>query len=1108
MDFAKWSRNVLAAIGAAALVGMVAAPAVAQQTGTIQGVVTSSSGGRPLAGAEVFLAGRGLTAVAAAGRIRALTDEAGQYTLTNVPAGQTQVRARLVGYSQILAQVAVLAGQTTDLNFELNRSVIQLDEIVVSGAGGQVQKKQLGNTIATVSAAQFEMAPVTDFGTMISAREPSVVGLPSGGLAGQGARIRIRGTNSLSMSNEPVIYVDGVRVDNSGNFAGRVFTNGGAPSRLDDINPESIERIEILKGAAAATLYGSEASSGVIQIFTKKGTAGPPRFTFRIDQGITNFPGNRIKPLAGFPRTQAQADKLTALYGGKFHDGDRSLKPYEVFESDIIRDLWETGRDQIYSASVTGGGESVQYYLSGRATFNDGPWGDGGVFEEQLGKNKDFNRRYQGNFSVTLFPRSRLQFRASGMFADVRQDTPQNGNDIYGPVGMAWWAKPEVANCDDSSVNTSIPRLGEGSPFFCTGAGNPFGAATFGTIREFSQTETGETTEHFQGGLNMSYEASSSVTIEALVGYDVVNSRAGEFVPFRYNVDNFTGRRTDGFKALGVRAHREITLDTKVRWTERFLDDTWSSQLVIGGQGFIAKDVVSGGQGITFPGPGLEITEAAASQVIDEFSEEKVNAGVFAQEQIGYNDVAFLTVGGRLDRNSAFGESEGAAFYPKVGLSVIPSDLASWTSSRISTLRLRGAMGKSGLQPGAFDRLTTFQPGPTFEGPGLRPDNLGNDNLKPEKTTEWEVGTEIGLFNDIASVEFTYWKRRTNDALIRRVFPVSGGFRNTQLDNVGQLDAKGIEIKLDYLAFDRENFSLSLFANGAFIDEIITSLGGAPPFKVAGTYARPRNFVQEGYAPAAFFGGKLVDFTPGQTVPIDTDGDGLPDTEAVFRAWLGSMTSIQLRNDLNPLLRDDDGDGDLLDHYLGKPTADWQGAFGTQMTLWGNWQVNTVFEYMAGNFVVQNLTDQFRRSNPGIGRNTRATAELEAILLNPATQGDVQARFDAAMKWVTTQASLAPFSGLNAVSSADWLRWRELGVTYTVPRTFSERLGLNNLQINLTGRNLKLWSKYDGTDPETNARGACGGGGAASSRCILSQGLDSMGLPIATRYAISLRFGF
>ena len=178
------------------------------------------------------------------------------------------------------------------------------------------------------------------------------------------------------------------------------------------------------------------------------------------------------------------------------------------------------------------------------------------------------------------------------------------------------------------------------------------------------------------------------------------------------------------------------------------------------------------------------------------------------------------------------------------------------------------------------------------------------------------------------------------------------------------------------------------------------------------------------------------------------------------------------------------------------------------MTRWGNWQVNQVFEYLPGNFVVLNLTDQLRRSNPGIGRNTRATAELEAILLNPATQGDVQARFDAAMKWVTTQASLAPFSGLNAVSSADWLRWRELGVTYTVPRTFSERLGLNNLQINLTGRNLKLWSKYDGTDPETNARGACGGGGAASSRCILSQGLDSMGLPIATRYAISLRFGF
>ena len=1106
MNFPTWSRNVLAAIGAAALVGIVAAPAVAQQTGTVQGVVTNSAG-RPLAGAEVFLAGRGISAVAAAGRIGTVTDEAGQYTLSNVPAGQTEIRARLVGYSQVLAQVAVLAGQDVDLNFELNRSVIQLDEIVVSGAGGQVQKKQLGNTIATVSAADFALAPVTDFGTMIAAREPSVVGLPSGGLAGQGSRIRIRGFNSLSMSNEPVIYVDGVRVDNAGGFAGRVGTTGGEPSRLDDINPESIERIEILKGAAAATLYGSEASSGVIQIFTKKGSTGPPRFSFRIDQGITNFPGDRVKPLAGFARTQAQADKLTALYGGKFLDGDRSLQPFEVFETDIIRDLWETGRDQIYSASVTGGGESVQYFLSGRASFTDGPWGDGGMFEERLGANRDFNRKYQGNFSVTLFPRSRLQFRASGMFADVRQDTPQNGNDIYGPVGMAWWAKPEVANCDDSSVDTS-QRLGDGSPFFCTGAGNPLGAATFGTIREFSQTETGEDTEHFQGGLNMSYEATSSVTIEALVGYDVVNSRATEFTPFRYDVDNFTGRRTDGHKSLGVRAHREITLDTKVRWSERFLDDTWSSQFVVGGQGFIAKDVTSGGLGITFPGPGLEVVEAAASTNIDEFREEKVNAGVYAQEQIGYKDVAFLTVGGRLDRNSAFGEAEPAAFYPKAGLSIIPSDLSGWTSSTISTLRFRAAMGKSGLQPGAFDKLTTYQPGPTVEGPGLRPDNLGNENLKPEKTTEYELGTEIGLFNNVASIDVTYWKRVTNDALIRRVFPVTGGFRNTQLDNVGQLDAKGYEIKVDWLALDRENFSLSVFANGAFIDEIITSLGGAPPFKVAGTYARPRNFVEEGFAPATFFGGKLVDWTPGSTVPIDTDGDGVADTEAQFRAWLGSMTAIRIRNDLNPLLRDDDGDGNLLDHFLGKPTADWQGAFGTQMTLWQNIQVNTVFEYMTGNFVVQNLTDQFRRANPAIGRNTRKTAELEAILLNPATQGDVDARFDAAMEWVTEQASLAPFSGLNAVSPADWLRWRELGITYTVPTDFAERLGLTNLQINLTGRNLKLWSRYDGTDPEVNAEGACGGGGSASTSCNIRNSLDSMGLPIARRYAISFRFGF
>jgi TonB-dependent SusC/RagA subfamily outer membrane receptor len=265
MSSTKWYRAALATIGVVALAASTTTTALAQPTGTIEGVVTAGAG-RPLANAQVFLSGSGISAVAAAGRIRTVTDEAGRYTLSNVPAGATEVRSRLVGYSQQIAQVTVISGQITEVNFELNRSVIALDEIVVSGAGGQVQKKQLGNTISTLDASDFEMAPVTDFATALQGREPSVVGLPSGGLAGQGSRIRIRGTNSLSMSNEPVVYVDGVRVDNNGGFAGDVFTNGGMPSRLDDINPETIERIEVLKGAAAATLYGSEASSGVIQI--------------------------------------------------------------------------------------------------------------------------------------------------------------------------------------------------------------------------------------------------------------------------------------------------------------------------------------------------------------------------------------------------------------------------------------------------------------------------------------------------------------------------------------------------------------------------------------------------------------------------------------------------------------------------------------------------------------------------------------------------------------------------------------------------------------------------------------------------------------------------
>ncbi|RMD93531.1 MAG: SusC/RagA family TonB-linked outer membrane protein, partial [Calditrichaeota bacterium] len=216
------------------------------QTGNIAGKVVDAASGDPLPGASVLVQGMD---------IGAATNVEGEYSISGVPVGTQTVVCRFIGYKTQIKTVKVSGGSVAEVNFKMRETVLQLDEVVVTGAGVASEKKRLGNTVATINSKSLEAAPITNFSEMIQAREPGVQVLTSGGLVGEGARIRIRGTASLSQSNEPIVYVDGVRVDNSGNFAGVGAGGGGRPSRLDDIDPEAIERIEILKGAAAATLY-------------------------------------------------------------------------------------------------------------------------------------------------------------------------------------------------------------------------------------------------------------------------------------------------------------------------------------------------------------------------------------------------------------------------------------------------------------------------------------------------------------------------------------------------------------------------------------------------------------------------------------------------------------------------------------------------------------------------------------------------------------------------------------------------------------------------------------------------------------------------------------
>ncbi len=1037
-------------------------PQQSQAQAVITGTVTEAGTQRALTNAQVSILGTS---------IGSLTNARGEFTLSNVPAGEVTVRAELLGFRAEETTTSVDPDGSIQLDFQLQQTALALDQIVVTGAGAATERRRLGNTIATIDLGELETSPVSNMSEILGGREPGVMGLTSGGMAGEGSRIRIRGSASLSQSNEPVIYVDGVRVDAAGGFGPGIGAGGGgAPSRLDDINPESIERIEILKGAAAATLYGTQASNGVIQIFTKRGQSGEARYSVSMDQGFTRFPLSRLQNHAGFVTTQEGSNRDVGVQGIRDFWGI-DVQPYEVFEVNMYPQFFGTGHTQTYSGSVTGGGQAITYYISGRYHAEDGPY-DGSPFAAPgFRVANDENWRAQFNANVELFPMDDLRVRVSSSYTEGFHSTVDNNNNIYGVLSSVLNSRPERAH-----------------------TGNITGSPAFATTRENFHRLTDQDLQRFGGALTAAYQATSSLALDATIGIDFVNQRATRFFPFGWNVDGFSNSNVLGSRSVSDRNHREVTLDVKGRWSTAFGQD-WTSELVVGGQGFLTQTKSQVGSGNEFPGPGLEVAGAGALQSVSENFSEESNVGLLAENQFGFRDFAFFTAGGRYDQHSAFGETAGGAFYPKVSTSIIPSQLDWWAGDRISTLRLRAALGQSGLQPGAFDQFTTFSPLASLEGSGVSPDNLGNPDLRPEVAVEWEMGAEVGVFQDRASLDFTYWNRTVTDVLVDRQFSPSGGFRFPQLDNIGEMKSWGVEIGVDMVGINRPNFSANVFANGAFIREEITDLGGAPALKVGGSYARYRQFTQEGYHPGAFFGPFLDESVE---IPVH-----LGDCQPLSRAELTSLLASPLSPDaLEPYVLDC-GTPDALLHYIGKPVPDWQGSFGANMTFYNNFSLNTSFEYRFGNFHIHDLDGAFRRQHPLIGRNNVEAAEVEAILTNPAST--TEDRVAAAEKWVRELQGLSPYDGLNEIHEADWLRLREVSLTYRFPSQWAERFGADNLSFTAAGRNLALWTKFPGSDPELNYTSRGDGGGLTNN---FGEGTVAWGVPLPRRLSFSIRAGF
>ena len=370
---------------------------LAAHSQSISGTVTDAETGDPLLGVTIVLKNTNKGVV---------TDFDGNYIISNVEPGDYTIDLSYIGYGRISQTITVGSDDTT-YDFTMAFSASKLDELVVTGTGAPVARKKIGNSIGSISTAKLENLPINSFSDILRGREPGLVAFPSGGLNGEGAQIRIRGNASLSQLNEPIIIVDGVRVDRGGGFGGYIDSGGGAGSRLDDINPESIERIEILKGASAATLFGTEASNGVIQIFTKKGQIGAPKFNFKATQGWSNFPKGKFQDNTGWTSSASTAARMSTVLG-------RSVQPYELVRFNATEDLFETGINNIVNLNVSGGSEFMTYFASARYQYSDGPVGGKerqGYLEGQSTNASDINEMGQFNINLNINPSDKFNIR-------------------------------------------------------------------------------------------------------------------------------------------------------------------------------------------------------------------------------------------------------------------------------------------------------------------------------------------------------------------------------------------------------------------------------------------------------------------------------------------------------------------------------------------------------------------------------------------------------------------------------------------------------------------------------------------------------------------------
>ena len=965
------------------------------------------------------------------------TDLDGNYSFfADLKPGQYVLEFTGVGLKSKEQTVSVGSETSYTVDISLGQDALNLDEVVVIGSSLKQSRKQLGNTVNTVNSKQLTNTGTGNLAASLQGKVPGAQITQTSGDPYGGVSIRMRGTSTIKGSSEPLYVIDGVIISNATtNVTNMNVSSGGeiGTNRLADINPNDIEKIDIIPGASASAIYGSRASNGVVLITTKSGKAGQLRIDFS-----TSIMTNELRKKV-YITTYGKQFGYAALrlgnisnaggpptYTGATITYTRPDGQVRILATDLVDVTRYDYQDHIFQKglgtdnylSLTGGSDKTKYYFSGGFYKNEG-----------IIKNTDF-RRFNFKTRVEQTVNQYLTIIGGLAYSNSFSNEKPNGNVFWSPINSVNITN-NLYNIEERDAAGNLKNV------------EPTRVNPLSVIEDMSLTQS---VNRAISDVQVKIKPARGLSIDYILGIDYF-SQEGKNLIEKYPY--IAAQEGLGYAASAFVNSFLMNNDVNVSYQARL--NSFSFLTTAGFNHSYQKITGLFNEGRDLL-PGITTVNGAAIKLDPRYAyDQRQIFGGFIQETFGYKNIFFLTAAGRIDGSTSFPQDTRTYFYPKVSGSWSISDMDFWedmTGDWFSSARLRASWGLAGNLSGigSYDRFSTYLAGSINNIATYNVNTaLGNEFVEPERSSEFEIGTDLSFFKNKLGIVFTVYNKKIvdNSLLVDRVLaPSSGG--STRVENVGNLTNEGWELGITANPVSGNNFNWNIVASVNKNKNLVTASSQVSPILIANAGGSVSSILA-GHPLGVFYGNYFERDASGN---LALDAGGRP------------IAAVN-----NPTAKV------LLRKALGDPNPDWVISFNNSIEY-----KKISFSFLLDGALGQEVFNADRRTRQGVGIGDYAEKEAKGQI----PRGYIFSIYNTE-EW--------------RVEDGSYVKLREVALSYQLP-TFAKFI--KSSSVSLIGRNLISWDDYDGYDPETNA-----GGNSAVLR-----GVDFGNVPIPRTYQLTFRASF